>query len=73
MDVAGVTFVTGDTDLDGDVDAADLNNLGVHWQMGGATRLASWRLRRQWYGGRGGSERPERALATRLGCDSGRS
>jgi hypothetical protein len=35
MDAAGATFVTGDTDLDGDVDASDLNKLGLHWQMGG--------------------------------------
>ena len=35
MGVPGVTFVTGDTDLDGDVDASDLNNLGVHWLMSG--------------------------------------
>jgi hypothetical protein len=35
IEAAGATFVTGDTDLDGDVDASDLNKLGLHWQMGG--------------------------------------
>ena len=30
-----VTLLSGDTDLDGDVDAADLNNLALHWQMSG--------------------------------------
>ena len=28
-------FVVGDTNLDGDVDAADLNNLALHWQIPG--------------------------------------
>jgi hypothetical protein len=33
QDGTGLEFVTGDTDLDGDVDPADLNHLGLHWQM----------------------------------------
>ena len=35
----GVVYVAGDTDLDGDVDAADLNNVGQNWQ---ATDATSW-------------------------------
>lgn len=35
----GVAYVSGDTDLDGDVDAADLNNVGQNWQ---ATDATSW-------------------------------
>ena len=35
----GVDYVEGDTDLDGDVDAEDLNNLGINWQ---ATDATSW-------------------------------
>ena len=35
----GVDYVRGDTDLDGDVDAADLNNLGQNWRQMNAT---SW-------------------------------
>ena len=38
LEIAGVTlsgrpYVRGDTDLDGDVDAGDLNNLALHWQV----------------------------------------
>ena len=35
----GIPYVLGDSDLDGDVDAADLNMVGVNWQRADA---ASW-------------------------------
>ena len=37
----GVFFVLGDADLDGDVEASDLNVLGVHWQQ---TGVRSWSM-----------------------------
>ena len=36
---SGTPYVLGDADLDGDVDAADLNVVGVNWQK---TNAASW-------------------------------
>ena len=33
----GQPYVLGDADLDGDVDASDLNSLGIHWRAGDAT------------------------------------
>lgn len=35
----GVPYVRGDTDLDGDVDSIDLNNVGINWQ---STTATSW-------------------------------
>lgn len=32
----GIAYVRGDTDFDGDVDAADLNNVGQNWRLPGA-------------------------------------
>ncbi len=40
-DNIAVPYVLGDTDLDGKVDAADLNNLGLNWQR---TDADSWAL-----------------------------
>ena len=35
LTLAGDKYVRGDTDLDGDIDASDLNNLALNWQIPG--------------------------------------